>query len=184
MTGTRADQQVAIGGFIHPRVEPEIALQTGRSLEGRELSITQIVEATEAIFPALEIVDSRFCDYRFRSVDNIADNSSAAGYALGRGVPAGSIAAPESLRCKLFRNGEVVGQGVGADAMGGPFQALLWLVKKLSTMGKILPAGSIVLTGGLTRAMVAAPGDQFRVEFDPPLGDLELTFTSAGSAAG
>ena len=60
LTGTRADRQAAFDGFIHPRVEPEIALQTGRSLEGPEFSITQVVEATEAIFPALEIVDSRF----------------------------------------------------------------------------------------------------------------------------
>lgn len=163
--------------FIHPLIEPEIAVVTRSDLAGKNVTLDEVVAAVASLHAAMEIVDSRFQDYRFKSVDNIADNSSAAGYCLGPAVDAVKIAGPELLTCRLFRNDEFIAEGVGADAMGGPYQALLWLVVKLAEQGQSLPAGSVVLTGGLSRAQQSVPGDHFRVEFSGLLGTADLQLT-------
>ena len=176
LADTQVEQQTRYGQFIHPRLEPEIALVTGVELSGRDTSLDTVATAISTVHPAMEVVDSRFQDYRFRSVDNIADNSSAAGYCLGLGVMPGTIDSLDSIECHLYRNGIEIGTGRGQDAMGGPVQAVQWLVHKLAETGQSLAAGSVILTGGLTRAEIIGAGDQFRVEFSGGLGNLDLTF--------
>ena len=176
LASTQVDQQVSHGGFIHPRLEPEIALVTASPLSGGQTSLVEVAAALSRVHPAIEIVDSRFQNYRFLAVDNIADNSSAAGYSLGAGVAIEAIEDLEQLECRLYRNGTEIGSGRGADALGGPVQALQWLVHKLAETGQSVAAGSVILTGGLTRAEVTNPGDAFRVEFSAGLGNLELVF--------
>ena len=174
---TRVLDDVVHRQFIHPLVEPEIAVMTGRELSGSAISLGEIAASVKSVHAALEIVDSRFIDYVFKAVDNIADNSSAAGYCLGEGVPASAIADPTGLQCSLFRNNQQIAQGSGVDAMGGPYHALQWLVQKLARKNQALPAGSLVLTGGLSRAQRTAVGDEFRVEFSGELGQLAVRFT-------
>lgn len=174
LAATRAIDEVAYKRFIHPLIEPEIAVVTGRDLAGDNVALEQIVAAVDSLHAAIEIVDSRFQDYRFQAVDNIADNSSAAGYCLGPGIEAESVSEPALLACRLIKNEQQIAEGRGVDAMGGPFQALQWLVHKLAEHGLGLPAGSLVLTGGLSRAQVAEPGDSFRVEFSDNLQPVAL----------
>ena len=176
LPGSMTGAQVAFNNFIHPRVEPEIAIITETELGG-SVSLEEVAAATQYLCAAMEIVDSRFQDYRFKAVDNVADNSSAAGYSLGSKIHLDEIKHPEQLGCRLLKNGELIAKGVGSDAMGGPLQAVQWLTHKLSESGQSLPAGSIVLTGGLSHAELAEPGDLFRVEFSESLGKLELAFT-------
>ncbi|MEL0082757.1 MAG: fumarylacetoacetate hydrolase family protein [Gammaproteobacteria bacterium] len=175
---TRAQDEVAHRQFIHPLVEPEIAVTTGRELSGSAISLAEIAAGVSSFHAALEIVDSRFIDYLFKAVDNIADNSSAAGYCLGEGIPASAVVDPAALQCRLFRNNQQIAEGSGADAMGGPYHALQWLVQKLALQNQLLPAGSLVLTGGLSRAQSTAAGDEFRVEFSGGLEPLALRFTN------
>lgn len=166
---------VDIKRFIHPRVEPEIAVFTKAELSGK-VSLDEIAAASSHLCAAIEIVDSRFQDYRFKAEDNIADNSSAAGYALGKPVAFENINSPEKLICRLLKNRQIIAEGLGSDAMGGPLQAVQWLVEKLSYFGRNLPSGSVVMTGGLSRAELVQPGDLFAVEFSKQLGSLELEF--------
>lgn len=172
---SKVQSQVEISRFIHPRVEPEIAVVTQTELSGN-VSLEEVAKASSHLCASIEIVDSRFQDYRFKSEDNIADNSSAAAYSLGKKVRLADINKPEQLRCRLLKNDALIAEGVGSDAMGGPLQAVQWLVKKLSHSGQSLPAGSVVMTGGLSRAERAEAGDLFRVEFSEALDELELAF--------
>ena len=174
--GFKVGDEVACQRFIHPLIEPEIALITGRELAGADVTLTAVRAAVETFHPALEIVDSRFQKYQFQAVDNIADNSSAAGYCLGTGVDAQSLIAPEEVICRLYKNDQEIAVGCGEDAMGGPCHALHWLVHKLSEFGISLPAGSLILTGGLSRAQPAASGDEFSAEFSNSLGAVALQF--------
>ena len=175
LPGSQVSSQVAFSNFIHPRVEPEIAVVTQTELSGN-VSLEEVAAATSHLCASIEIVDSRFQNYRFKSEDNVADNSSAAAYSLGKKVSFADINKPEQLRCRLLKNGKLIAEGVGSDAMGGPLQAVQWLVNKLAEFGQKLPTGSIVMTGGLSRAELAQPGDLFRVEFSEALGELELAF--------
>ncbi len=177
LAATQATTEVSFSRFIHPLIEPEIAIVTGRELAGDNVSLEAIGAGVARYHPALEIVDSRFQNYQFQAVDNIADNSSAAGYCLGDGVAAARLAGCEEVVCNLSKNREPIATGRGSDALGGPWRALQWLVHKLAEAGQSLPAASLVLTGGLSRAQPAGPGDEFRAEFSDGLGEVVLRFT-------
>lgn len=73
---------VALSRYVHPRVEPEIAFLIGRPLAGR-VTAAQALACVEAVAPALEIIDSRYQDFRFSLTDVVADNSSSSGFVVG-----------------------------------------------------------------------------------------------------
>lgn len=166
--------RLACDALIHPRIEPEIALYVGRPLEGNP-TWSALQAAVEAVYPCLEIVDTRYRTYHFQLEDNTADNSSAARVWLGTPCTWPVPVDLALVGVRLWHNGEEVDRGIGAEAMGHPLRALQWLVQTLTQQGKVLPAGSLVLTGGLTRAHPLQPGDTYVAEF----GALGTVFLSA-----
>jgi 2-keto-4-pentenoate hydratase len=174
--------RLAVGGaaidsakLIHPRVEPEIALRLGRELSGSGHDRASVSRHLDAVFPALEIVDTRYPAYRFKLVDNIADNSSSAGFVLGEPLAWHDELDLATLPVSLLLDGTLVGEGRGADAMGDPLLALAWLAGFLAQQGRTVPAGAIVLTGGLTRAPEARAGSCFEARFGE-LGQVQARF--------
>ena len=164
-----------LSGLIHPRVEPEIALLVKRDLAGPELTPTAVYPAIRWAFGALEVVDSRYRDYRFLAADNTADNSSAARFVLGSAVSLGTVPDLRLVGTLLWRDGLIIARGLGADALGDPVRAVAWLANRLGESGGTLEAGSIVLTGGLTRACSAGQGGSFVAEF-AGLGAVKVCF--------
>ncbi|HCZ47865.1 MAG TPA: hypothetical protein DCZ11_02540 [Gammaproteobacteria bacterium] len=163
LQGSRHEDTVSADDFIHPLIEPEIALVLGGSLEGPDVTAQAAATAVASCHAAIEIVDSRYLDYRFKAADNIADNSSAAGYVLGAGQSLGALGDPAHLTVRISRGEESLAEGNGSAALGGPLEALAWLARTLTAHGQTLHAGSVVLTGGLSRAFPAHAGDQFTV---------------------
>ncbi|HEX2785843.1 MAG TPA: 2-oxo-3-hexenedioate decarboxylase [Ilumatobacteraceae bacterium] len=144
--------------LIHPRVEAEIAFVTSTELSG-DVSIDEVLAATEFVLPAIEVIDSRFKDFKFDVQSVIADNTSAARYVVG-----GSPRRPDGLDLRLLgvvmeQNGELVGTAAGAAVMGHPAASVVALVKWLADSGQALPAGSLVMTGGVTEAVAVHAGD-------------------------
>ena len=144
--------------LIHPKVEAEIAFVTSRELSG-DVSIDEVLAATEFVLPAIEVIDSRFKDFKFDIQSVVADNTSAARYVVG-----GSPRRPHGLDLRLLgvvmeRNGEVVGTAAGAAVMGHPAASVVALVKWLAQNGQALPEGSVVMTGGVTEAVAVGAGD-------------------------
>jgi 2-oxo-3-hexenedioate decarboxylase len=149
---------IEMSQLIHPKVEAEIAFVTSRELSG-DVSVDEVLAATEFVLPAIEVIDSRFKDFKFDLQSVIADNTSAARYIVG-----GSPRRPEGLDLRLLgvvmeRNGDVVGTAAGAAVMGHPAASVAALVKWLAGSGKALPAGSLVMTGGVTEAVTVSTGD-------------------------
>jgi 2-keto-4-pentenoate hydratase len=107
---------------------------------------------------AIEVCDTRYHEYRFNAVDNIADNSAAAGYVLGAPVPVTAGCDLRTVCAQLWIDGELVVQGVGANALDDPLLAVAWLANGLHAEGTTLKAGEVVLTGGLTRGYLAQRG--------------------------
>jgi 2-keto-4-pentenoate hydratase len=151
--------------LIHPLVEPEIGLLTRRTLDGVGHSRASVYAAVEAVAPAIEIVDTRYKEYKFTANDNIADNSSSARFVLGSLRPFASVDTLSLLGVTLWSEGYVLDTGIGANALDDPLNALAWLVNALGRREQTLAAGSIVLTGGLTRAYPARAGQTFVAEF-------------------
>lgn len=161
--------------LVHPLVEPEITLLLGRDLGGPGHSRASVLAALDAVIPSLEVVDTRYQSYSFKAVDNISDNSSSARVVLG---PPRLPAAVDDLRLcgvLLSAGGEVLDQGIGANALGDPLLALAWLAGFLDQREAIVPAGSIIMTGGLTRAHPAPAGRSFVAEF-AGLGTVTASF--------
>jgi 2-oxo-3-hexenedioate decarboxylase len=165
-------QPLASDELIQPRAEPEIVFIMGKDLSGPAVSSADVLAATAGVAVGVEILDSRYLDYRFTMPDVIADNTSAGRFLVGSPVPLDGI----DLRLVgvvLEHNGQVVATAAGAAALGHPAAAVAWLVRSLAAAGEGLLAGQIVLSGGLTAAVPVRPRDVVVASIDR-LGSAEL----------
>ena len=163
------------GELIQPRAEPEIVFVLGRDLAGEYVTAADVLSATSGLAVGIEILDSRFRDYRFTMADVVADNTSAARFVVGTPVPAVGVDV-RLVGVLLEKNGELVATASGAASLGHPAAAVAWLVRRLAASGEGLAAGEVVLSGGLTAATPVAPGDVVTVSIDR-LGTVELACT-------
>jgi 2-keto-4-pentenoate hydratase len=166
---------LAFDSLIHPLVEPEIAVQLARDLSGGGHDRDSVIRAGVAVMPAMEICDTRYREYKFKAVDNIADNSSSARYVLGTPRQLSSSDDLRLIEVQLRSAGKLLDQGVGANALGDPLLAVAWLANRLNAEGMTLNAGDVVLTGGLTRGHLAQRGQSFVADFNG-LGSVNLHF--------
>jgi 2-oxo-3-hexenedioate decarboxylase len=166
-------QSVPLEQLIHPQAEPEIAIVLGREL-AYPVTVPGVLAATEAVFAAIEVIDSRYEDFRYRMPDVVADNVGAARVAFGsRACTPAELGDLRLIGCVFRSQGEVVGTAAGAAAMGHPAAAVAWLVRSLAARGERLPAGSVVLTGGLTAPAAVRRGGALTADFDQ-LGSVEV----------
>ncbi|WP_433787752.1 2-keto-4-pentenoate hydratase [Actinomycetospora sp. CA-101289] len=163
------------GELIQPRAEPEIVFVLGRDLAGEYVTAADVLSATSGLAVGIEILDSRFRDYRFTMADVVADNTSAARFVVGTPVPPAGIDV-RLVGVLLEKNGRLVATASGAASLGHPAAAVAWLVRRLAASGEGLAAGEVVLSGGLTAATPVAPGDVVTVSIDR-LGTVELACT-------
>jgi 2-oxo-3-hexenedioate decarboxylase len=150
---------ITTSDLVHPRVECEIAFVTKDDLVGPGCTADQVLEATDYVLPALEIIDSRFSGFKFDLESVVADNGSSARF-VGGGCP--RRVDDINLRTTgvvLEKNGEIVAMGAGAEVMDHPAQAIAMMVNILHHLGEKLPAGSFVMSGGITAAISVKPGD-------------------------
>jgi 2-oxo-3-hexenedioate decarboxylase len=166
-------QPLRCGRFIQPRCEPEIAFVLRADLAGAHVTAAQVLAATEAVYPAIDVLDSRFAGYSFTLPDVIADNASAAGFVVG-----GQATDPGGIDLRLTgvvleHNAQLIATAAGAAVLGHPAASVAWLVRALAARGRGLAAGQVVLSGGLTEAVPVMPGDVIVARFDR-LGTIEL----------
>lgn len=148
------------GAFIHPRVEPEIAFLLGAPLAGT-VSPAEAYRCVAAVAPALEIIDSRYADFKFSLTDVVADNGSAAGYVVGPWCrPDHDIA---NLGMVLEFDGRAVQIASSAAILGHPMRSLAAAARLAAATGERLEAGWIVLAGGATAAEALTPGTSVRL---------------------
>lgn len=171
-------QPIAPGQLLQPKVEAEVALVLGADLPYRAPTVADLLRATAFALPALEIVDSRIANWDITIVDTIADNASCGLYVLGgTPVPLDRIDL-RTVRMTLTKRGETVSRGTGADCLGSPLTAALWLASSLARLGDPLRAGDIVLTGALGPMAVAVEGDEFTASVEG-LGTVSTAFASS-----
>ena len=157
-------EPLAVESLGQPRVEPEIAFLLHRALAGPAVTTVHVLAATEAVFPALDILDSRYRDYRFTLPDVVADNASGARFAIGGAALSVGFDLSE-VGCVLEKNGELMATAAGAAVLGHPARAVAWLVRRLAASGRGLHAGDLVLSGGLTTVVRVGPGDVVTASF-------------------
>jgi 2-keto-4-pentenoate hydratase len=167
--------KVDTAALIQPKIEAELAFILKADLSGGKVSREDVIRATDYVAAAFEIVDSRVADWRIRLADTVADNASSGRYILGpvRLNPGGADL--PGVTMKLYKNGELAGEGTGAAVLGDPCVSVAWLANRLWDYGVVLKAGEIILSGALSAAPAAARSDVFRAEFSS-FGKIEAEF--------
>lgn len=168
-----AGAPLVTGELLHPRVEPEIAFVLGERLRGPGVTAARAMQAVSHVYCGLEVIDSRFTDFRFALPDVVADNASSARFVMG-----GRACRPEDLdlaleACLFEVDGEAVDSATGAAVQGHPAEALALAANALAQRDVALEAGWVVLTGGMTDAVFAHPGSVITARFSN-LGTIEL----------
>ena len=160
--------------LIHPRVEPEIVFVLGERLAGPGVTAASAMRTVRSVYAGVEVIDSRYTDFKFTLPDVVADNASSSRFVLGdveldpRYL---DLAAEEVV---LSVDGTVVDTATGAAVQGHPAEALALAANALSERGIALEPGWIVLTGGMTDAVFVEPGQPIVARFSN-LGSITVT---------
>ncbi len=162
-------------GLIHPKVEAEIAFVTARALTGPGCTAADVFAATEIVLPAVEIIDSRYRDFKFDLKSVVADNSSSSRFVTGGRCVKADALDLSTLGVVMEKNGEIVELSTGAAVLGNPAESVAMLANMLAERGEHIPAGTFVMTGGVTAAIAVAPGDSINVRYHA-LGSLSMRF--------
>jgi 2-keto-4-pentenoate hydratase len=166
---------VKAGNYLYPRVEVEVGFILAADLPGAGCTEDDVLAATEALVPSIELIDTRITDWKIALCDTIADNASSAGFVLGAGRVAPGELDVTAIEAVLTRNGEVVAEGRSDAVLGNPVTAVAWLARKVESFGVRLRKGDVVLPGSCTRAIDARAGDEFVADFTG-LGAVRLSF--------
>lgn len=166
---------IEMAQLIHPRIEAEIAFVLKEELKGSDLTIEQVLAATDYIVPAVEVIDSRFEKFKFDLPSVIADNTSSARYVTGGRPLDPNTVDLRTIGVVIEKNGEIQALGASAAVLNHPANAVSMLAKHLALRGQIIPAGSLILTGGITEAIPVAKGDNVVARFQN-MGSVSFRF--------
>lgn len=167
--------------FLDPRIEVELAFILKKPLFGKNVSVTEVLNATDYVVPALELIAARTyrvhpdTGYKRTVKDTISDNAANGGIILG-----GRPIKPDAIDLRwvsalMYRNGVIEESGVAAAVLNHPAKGIAWLAQKYAEHGIGLEPGQIILAGSFTRPVMVRPGDTFHVEYND-LGSVACHF--------
>jgi 2-oxo-hept-3-ene-1,7-dioate hydratase len=167
--------------FIAPRVEVELAFVLAQALRGPGVTLFQVLQATDYVVPALEIIDARIEQFDRdtnaprKVFDTIADFAGNAGIVLG-----GRPVKPDAVDLRwvgalLYKNGVIEETGLAAAVLNHPATGVAWLANKIAPYDEQLDVGDVVLSGSFTRPTNAARGDVLHADYGP-LGNISMRF--------
>lgn len=173
--------EIPMDRFVAPMVEVELAFILKSPLAGEGVTVFDVLNATDYVTPAMEIIDARLDridpeSKRPRKVfDTISDNAANAGLVLG-----GRPVRPMDIDLRwaaalLYRNGVIEETGVAAGVLNNPANGIAWLARKFAPHGVDLDAGQVILAGSFTRPVPARRGDTFHADYGP-LGAVTCRF--------
>lgn len=168
------------GRFIQPRIEAEIAFVMGADL-GPSPSRDDVLAATEAVVPALEILDTRIHRKDPETgalrviTDTISDNAANAGIVMGQQRHAPDAMDLRWVGAIVTRNGEVEETGLGAGVLNDPPTGIVWLAERLATQGQQIRKGEVVLSGSFIRPLEAPSGSVIEADYGP-FGQVSISF--------
>jgi 2-oxo-3-hexenedioate decarboxylase len=164
-----------VSELIHPKVEPEIAFVTKRALKGPGCHIGAVLAATDFVIPGIEVIDSRYRDFKFDLKSVVADNTSASRFVIGgQALPVDEVDL-RTLGIVLEKNGQAVAFGAGAAVLGHPAAAIAMLANHLGARDQEIPAGTLILSGGITEAVAVQAGDAVTLRVQG-MGSVGLRF--------
>lgn len=176
-TASEDGDEIGAHQLIQPRVEAEVAFILEHDLPERPLEVADVVHATAYVVAALEIVDSRIRDWDIGILDTVADNASSGRFVLGTGRHLlRDLDDLSRLTMTLRDEADVeVSSGTGADCLGHPANAVVWLANEMYSRGVPLRAGEVILSGSLGPLVPARRGARYRATVSQ-LGSVQVGF--------
>lgn len=168
--------------FIDPRIEVEITFVLKNNLFGDDLTLEDVLAATDFVVPSLELIAARSyrvdpeTGYTRKVYDTISDNAANAGIIVGETKTNPADIDLRWVGAILYRNGIVEETGLGAGILDHPARGIIWLAKRFAPHGIKLDAGQYIMSGSFTRPITAKAGDEFKADFGP-MGTVELSFS-------
>ena len=173
--------EISAADFLDPRIECEFAFVLKKPLFGDDVTVEEVMQATDYVQPALELISARSLrvdpdtGYTRNVCDTIADNAANAGI-----IPGGEKVAPVDIDLKwagalLYVNGDIEDTGLGAAVMGHPAQGIRWVCKRFSAHGIGLEPGQIILSGSFTRPVPVKVGDKVIADYGD-FGSIKVNF--------
>lgn len=163
---------------LQPKAEAEIAIILKKDIVDPDADIDAVMDATDYVSPAIEIVDSRIADWKITFADTVADNGSSAFFVIGEERHAPDTVDLFSCGMVMQVNGETVSLGAGAACLGHPLNAAAWLARAMVSLGTPLKAGEVVLTGALGPMVALSAGDQVHATIGG-IGTCQFTYEAA-----
>ncbi|MBV6273273.1 2-oxo-hepta-3-ene-1,7-dioic acid hydratase [Alcaligenaceae bacterium CGII-47] len=172
---------ISLSHFVSPRVEVELAFYLKDRIEGANVTLFDVLSATDYVIPAIEIIDAR-C-HRIdpetkqprRVMDTISDNAASAGVMTGGRAIRPLDVDLRWISALLYRNGVIEETGVAAGVLDHPANGIVWLARKLAAYGVALEPGHLILAGSFTRPVAVHPGDTFHVDYGT-MGSIACRF--------
>jgi 2-oxopent-4-enoate/cis-2-oxohex-4-enoate hydratase len=164
-------------GLIQPRAEGEIAFLLAHDLAGGNVTAEDVLDATEAVMPCFEIVDSRIRDWQIKIQDTVADNASCGVFVLGDARVGPRDIDLAAAELTMSHNGKTVATGLGSAVQGHPAAAVAWLANTLGRFGIPFRKGEIILSGSLVPLVPAAAGDRFDLSI-AGIGTASIAFSA------
>jgi 2-oxo-hept-3-ene-1,7-dioate hydratase len=175
------NSEIEVSQFIDPRVEVELAFVLKDRLEGTNLTIEQVLSATDYVIPSLELIDARSyrkhpeTGYTRKVIDTVSDNAGNAAVIFG----GEKVSATETdLRwCGgiLYLNDVIEETGLAAAVLDHPANGICWIAKRFAPHGVALEAGQFLLSGSFTAPIAVKAGDKIRADYGP-LGEINCSF--------
>lgn len=168
--GTQVSMQV----LNRPLVEIELVFVLSKSLGGPDVNAVDVIDATDYVMPAIEVVDTRFSKRGKPGViDSIADAASCGFIMIGGSPRKLTEIDVRHIGGALYKNGEIEESGTAAAVMGNPINSVAWLARKLHEFGVEMQAGHTVLSGSFIKAHPMTVGDTFVADYGP-LGQISF----------
>ncbi|WP_407177358.1 2-oxo-hept-4-ene-1,7-dioate hydratase [Bradyrhizobium sp. STM 3562] len=163
--------EIPFDRFHAPRIEVELAFVLKAPLRGPDCTIFDVLNATDYVTPALEILETRMhrvdpeTGKTRKVMDTISDNAANAALVLG-GRPFRPLEADlRWIGALLFRNGQIEETGLAAGVLNHPANGIAWLANRLAPHDEHLAAGEVVLAGSFTRPIDIRRGDTFHADY-------------------
>ncbi|PZW38644.1 2-keto-4-pentenoate hydratase [Mesonia algae] len=166
-------ENLAFAELMQPKAEAEIAFILKEDLKGKNITIEDVILATDYITSAIEIVGSRIKDWNIKITDTIADNASSSHFILGTKKANVQEIDLENNKMQLFVNDQLVSEGDGTSCMGNPLNSVVWLANKMNDLGNPLKKGEIILSGALGPMVNLNPSDKVKASIEG-LGNIDF----------
>ncbi|QQK07598.1 2-keto-4-pentenoate hydratase [Miniphocaeibacter halophilus] len=168
------DNIIDTSKILQPKVEGELVFVLKEDI-GKNITYERIIEATDYVAPAIEIVASRIENWAVTIIDTIADNASCGQYIVSDIKIDPRKTDLKKIEMTVYKNGEFINKGFATEVQGDPVNAVVWLAKTLGKYGVEFNKGDVILSGAITGAVAAEKGDKFICDYGE-FGKIEIEF--------